>query len=434
LARYTLMSKDREVLDFEYDAEIHAVLRIIERKDVGFAPPALIDPQGTITRRNLNDWWASRAIPVSRQQFQSLRDQLGVADTRELTERSRALSLTDRYWVREEGDDASWADVNFFDNGFDEELGLVTLGQDSTIRPSFCSPNASLAGDLRKKWTMRGGRVVLMKAASGAFGQEPYNEVAATALMRRILDPGEYVEYGLVEEAGRTYSACESMVTGNLELIPAADLLRSAPGLKNTTGMRRLTDTLGRFGVPDPGHALSKMLAVDYLLGNFDRHYNNFGILRDSDDHSIARFAPIYDTGSSLWMDQIRLEAPVDWENQVRPFDGENLRPGDLLRRLPNLSWLDPAKLDGFDAELAGILARNPLMPPARIEAIAGEVSRRMATLSAQAGGGGRRIVSLTRNPAERSPEPPGASRPAAAARSHVPAPREPGGSRPPSR
>ena len=75
-----------------------------------------------------------------------------------------------------------WEDVNFFDNDFSDDLGILTLGQDSTAsmeRPDFArvdltSPNSTVGGDLRKKWKIIDGVRVLVKSGVGAFNQEPY--------------------------------------------------------------------------------------------------------------------------------------------------------------------------------------------------------------------------------------------------------------------
>ncbi|MDR3154072.1 MAG: hypothetical protein LBW85_07355 [Deltaproteobacteria bacterium] len=46
------------------------------------------------------------------------------------------------------------------------------------------------------------------------------------------------------------------------------------------------------------------MLAVDYLIANTDRHLNNFGALRNAGTLDWIGFAPVYDSGSSLWHDR----------------------------------------------------------------------------------------------------------------------------------
>ena len=46
--------------------------------------------------------------------------------------------------------------------------------------------------------------------------------------------------------------------------------------------------------------ALSKMIVCDDILGNSDRHWRNFGLVRDVETLRY-RIAPLFDTGGSLW-------------------------------------------------------------------------------------------------------------------------------------
>ena len=67
MAEYTLMNKNHPVVSFRYDRDIHAVVKIVDVHDLRYAPVALADSKGIVTRRALNDWWRRRAIPASRQ-------------------------------------------------------------------------------------------------------------------------------------------------------------------------------------------------------------------------------------------------------------------------------------------------------------------------------------------------------------------------------
>ena len=49
---------------------------------------------------------------------------------------------------------------------------------------------------------------------------------------------------------------------------------------------------------------VEKMLTIDYLMANFDRHWNNFGVLIDSESREWLRAAPVFDTGEALWCDR----------------------------------------------------------------------------------------------------------------------------------
>lgn len=76
------------------------------------------------------------------------------------------------------------------------------------------------------------------------------------------------------------------------------------------------------------------MIILDFLLGNEDRHYNNFGILRDinSGDYEIA---PLFDFGLGLFeCDRKYLNKPIDEAIQLiegKPFDRDIQKPVDML-------------------------------------------------------------------------------------------------------
>lgn len=97
MAEYTLMNKNHPVVSFRYDRDIHAVVKIVDVHDLRYAPVALADSKGIVTRRALNDWWRRRAIPASRHQIQQLLDSLNLNSTLELAEENFGLSLSDRY-------------------------------------------------------------------------------------------------------------------------------------------------------------------------------------------------------------------------------------------------------------------------------------------------------------------------------------------------
>lgn len=51
--RYTLMNKNRPVLDFLYNLDTHHVVKILKRRELDFAPPAILDMKGNPTRAAL---------------------------------------------------------------------------------------------------------------------------------------------------------------------------------------------------------------------------------------------------------------------------------------------------------------------------------------------------------------------------------------------
>lgn len=379
MARFMLMNKDHAVLAFEYDLETHTATRITEVVDAAHAPLGLFDERGGVSKRDLNYWWRHRSIPASREQVERLLENLRLDSTLELAERSFGLSLSDRYWIDDLDAPQHWEDINFFDHDFSDDLGVLTLGQDSSTsmeRPDYAhvnltSPNSTVGGDLRKKWKIIDGRRVLVKSGVGFVNQEPYNEVIATELHRRLLEPGTYTEYRLLTEDRRVYSACDNILRDDEELVSAYDLIRRRKQRNSESDLMfyvRCCEELGLVGVMD---GLARMFGCDYVLANRDRHWRNFGVIRDVETLRGTRLAPIFDTGSCLWSDMPQLELPIDFKYVAKPFKYDGMRPYDQLRLfIGHLGWVDPAPLADFPDFVGDTLATNPNIGAGRIDAI----------------------------------------------------------------
>ena len=383
MARFRLMNKNYPVLEFEYDLESHVATRIVEVVDASHAPLGLFDKRGNVSKRDLNYWWRHRAIPASREQVERLLENLRLDSTLALAERNFGLSLSDRYWIDDVDAPQRWEDVNFFDNDFSDDLGILTLGQDSSAsmeRPDYArvnltSPNSTVGGDLRKKWKIIDGTRVLVKSGVGFVNQEPYNEVVATELHRRMLEPGTYTEYRLLAEDRRVYSACDNILRDDEELVSAYDLIRRRKQSNNESDLMFYVRCCEELGIRDVMDGLARMFACDYVLANRDRHWRNFGVMRNVETLRGTRLAPIFDTGSCLWSDVPQLELPVDFKYTAKPFKYNGMRPYDQLRLFEgHLGWVSEKALADFCNCLGDVLGANPNIAPARMDAIVRKV------------------------------------------------------------
>ena len=393
MAHYRLMNRTHAVLEFDYDLEAHIVTRITGVIDAAYAPLGLFDERGNVSRRDLDYWWRHRAIPASREQIGRVLDNLGLESTLELAERNFGLSLSDRYWIDDTDAPQSWDDINFFDNDFSDDLGLLTLGQDSgsgsTLgedldyeHMNLTSPSSTLGGDLRKKWKLIDGRRVLVKAGVGFANQEPYNEVIATELHRRLLPAGGYTEYRLLTEDRRIYSACDNMLGPDEELVSAYDLIRKRKKSNNESDLMFYVRCCEELGLGDVMDGLAQMFACDFVLANRDRHWRNFGVMRDVETLRGTRLAPIFDTGSCLWSDVVQLELPIDYAYVAKPFKYNGMRPFDQLRLfVGHLDWVNEAALADFGDYVGDMLRTNPNIPSARIDRIVGQVRKNIESL-----------------------------------------------------
>lgn len=364
----TLFNKDYPILQAIYNDEFHAFTKITEIYDVRHASPLILNEKGIPERRLLNEWWKSRAIPASRNHL--AKDFPYLDDTMELPEQNMGLSLSDRYWVTDDLE-IKWADVNFFDNPFSDDLGVITLGEKQQSHDSsenMFSPNSTLNGDLQKKWAIQDGRRILLKSGSGPFFQEPYNETVATLLHKAVLQEKDYVPYTL---QGR-YSACPNMLCEDEELIPMWDILKNGKKPNHQNDYQFCISLCEKCGIPraDILEHFAKMFTCDFILANHDRHYRNFGLIRNVETLEYTRLAPIYDSGSCLWHDKLILDRYVDYQYMAKPFGQNGMVPKEQLELFENFNWFDNTGLEGFADKVSDILSMNPVLPAKRKDAI----------------------------------------------------------------
>lgn len=237
----------------------------------------------------------------------------------------------------------------------------------------------STGGDLPKRWTIdrATGRRLLVK--SGRTGQEPMNEVIASKLCVRLGVPA--VPYSPARSGNRLVCTCEDMLTSHEELVSAWQVLQS---VKTTNGLNSHDQWIHAavgFGVGEREirDATDDWLVADYLMRNTDRHYNNFGLIRNIETLAV-RPAPIYDTGASLWSGELDVDGR-DWF--AKPFYTATGRPSALrqLRLVEDWSRFDLDALSDWPDEAAHELSRMRMFAPERLDAIRDQLTKHIGTI-----------------------------------------------------
>nr|WP_245746201.1 hypothetical protein [Evansella caseinilytica] len=77
-------------------------------------------------------------------------------------------------------------------------------------------------------------------------------------------------------------------------------------------------------GIPGIVNALDRMIVVDYLIANEDRHQNNFGVIRNTETLESIGAAPIYDSGSSLWFARPQALISATEKITCKPFKNDH--------------------------------------------------------------------------------------------------------------
>ena len=117
-----LINKNNPVLRAEYSKEYQCFTNILSIYNIKHAP--LVINKNLNYLENLNNWLQSRLIPKTRKNLKRLLARLNVSTTEELLNKAYGLSLSDQYWLKEEANEVTWDDINFFTNDFEYEAYL----------------------------------------------------------------------------------------------------------------------------------------------------------------------------------------------------------------------------------------------------------------------------------------------------------------------
>lgn len=349
----TLMHKRLAVAELELDDASGFIQKIEIVYEPKHLPIGIPYKKGIADRAAMNEWWTDRSIPASRSGVREALEVLNVANTKMLLLRCFGLSLSDQYWIRPSDSDLTWDKINFFDNAFSDDMGDVLFGRAKKENEfDFSSPDNTSDGCLKKRWKIINGKRCLIKGGSNPFKQQPFNEVIATEIMKRL--DISHVPYTLMWDENEPYSVCEDFVTADTELVSAWRIMQTQKKNNNTSVYQHFVNCCKDLGALDVVSALDKMITFDFIIGNEDRHLNNFGLLRNAETLEWLGFAPIFDSGSSLGYDKLASE--------IKPFNGITCKPfkkhfEEQLKLVSDFSWLKLEKLSDIGEQINNVFA-----------------------------------------------------------------------------
>ena len=378
MSKFTLMNKNKKIFDFEYNDEEH----IIEKFERNYPNNEIYAPFGLIKddkidKNQFNRWWKNRQIPASRNGLKEILYKSNIYDKDHfdlLDSKAYCLSLSDQYWVKSVDENILWEDINFFEHEFSEDIGKIFFDRNNNLSNlNLNTPDMTSNGNYEKRWKIINGDRYLLKAGSKMINQEPFNEVIATKLYERILNDDEYVKYSIVYENDRAVSICKNFITKETELIPAWKINEYYEFLNNENKYEHYIRCLNNLKIPNANILVDKMIICDFILANKDRHFNNFGVIRNVETLEFEKVAPLFDNGCSLWFDENDMYVGEFF--LTKPFEEYEKTQVSLVR---NFEWFDIQKLEGFTNEVKEILLNNKLLSQERIDKIIEQIKKRI--------------------------------------------------------
>lgn len=365
-----LCHKNIEVLSFSIeDGEIDDVYEILNENHLPIGIFSSSDKTKS-KKQMMREWWRTRTIPASRQNLSQALETLGGISTEFLLSKSYGLSLSDHYWIKSENSNLDWEKTNFFNNDFSEDVGKALFGNlevESLDDVSLLSPDNSSDGWLKKKWVINGKKRILLKGGSGTEQQEPFNEVLASEICRRL--GFSFVDYKVLTHQNRFYSACEDFISTETELISAFSVNKLKVKGNSDSAFQHLLNCCEILGfdsrkIEEIKKEICQMIVLDSIILNSDRHFNNFGFVRNPDTLEFIGFSPIFDSGTSMVHD---ISVPLlktgfandSFNLKSKPFAKFH---HEQIRKLPCAEYcsdLDFSKLFGIEEFFDSILRSN---------------------------------------------------------------------------
>lgn len=324
----------------------------------------------------LLDWWNDRSIPLTRSGIGDALEKLNISDPKALLLKCFALSLSDQYWIRPKNEDLKWEDINFFDHDFSEDVGTILLGGDNKKKElNLSSPDNTSVGNLKKRWKIINGKRVMIKGGSNPYRQEPFNEVIASEIAD-ILELSS-IKYSLVYDKDYPYCACEDFVSKNQDLITAFQINKVLKRNNSDSAYTHFVKCANYLGIKNVEDYLDKLIVFDFIIANEDRHFNNFGFIRDAQSLKFIGPAPIFDSGASFGFDKLTTDIKAYTGNISKPFRND---PIEQLKLVKSFTWLDASKLNVIKKEILPGFEKyeSKYLDKERIAAIAKSVIERI--------------------------------------------------------
>jgi hypothetical protein len=292
--RYTLMHKDRKVASIREDGTCTIYSCRFMPYNIWLDDADRELDTRLNNRENFYHWCASRVLTLDRRYAKEILASIGARQA--VTDRDRAmiaisyhaLSLTDVYWVKQDREPVSFSDLSLYRHSLSGAFADVSLsGKQLTVQNAELIDPADAAGDVGtqgvapKAWIREGDAFWLLKN-----GDE--RDVRAELLASKIARcfQVDSVAYEPDTFEGKAVSKSQIISSEEQSLVPmeAVDVYCANRGLDRDA-----------FVLKKDAYAYHMMNLIDYLVGNTDRHWGNWGFYADNRTNELTKLYPLMD-------------------------------------------------------------------------------------------------------------------------------------------
>ncbi|MCD8148267.1 MAG: hypothetical protein LUE92_01610 [Clostridiales bacterium] len=237
---------------------------------------------------NFYYWCATRVLTLDRKYAKEILNSIGMKQA--VTDRERAevalsyrcASLTDVFWVKQKEEKISFSEVNLYENHLSNAfIDIALKGRQYTVDNEELARDLSTNGCFPKAWKRVDHGFELLKDG----GEEAVARELLASRICRCFD----VSQVLYEEGwfdGERVTVSENITSPEFSIVSMEAF--EIYSLNHDRNTQKYVLQLDR-------HNYYMMNVVDYLVGNTDRHWGNWGVLIKNATNKPVRLYPLMD-------------------------------------------------------------------------------------------------------------------------------------------
>ena len=298
--RFMIMSQDRRVASIREDGTCTIYAKRLMPYDLYMEPVKSNDLDTRINNReNFYHWCASRVLTLDRKYAKEILNTIGAKQA--VTDRDRAtialsyhaLSLTDVYWIKAADEKVTFAELSLFRHSLSGAFSDVSLsGKQLTVQNEELLTRSDVAGDVGtqgvapKAWIRENGTFYLLKNGDA-------RDVEAELLASKIIRCFD------VKSVTYEPSTFDKKLVSKSEIITSEDYSITTMEAVEVYCLNHNKEPEDFVLEQDPYH-FHMMNLIDYLVGNTDRHWGNWGFLVENTTNKLCGLFPLMDFNKSF--------------------------------------------------------------------------------------------------------------------------------------
>ena len=224
---------------------------------------------------NFNYWCATRVLTLDRKYAKEILNSIGMKQAVTDKDRSkialsyRCASLTDVFWVREKGEDITFEEVNLYENHLsDIFIDIALKGKQYTVDITSLARDLSTNGCFPKAWKRTYNGFILLKDGD----RDSVERELLASKICQCFDVSQVIyEAGYFDGEKVTMSKNFTSKEYSIASMEALEIYLENNDIKAKDYILKI-DSYNYYMVN----------IIDYLVGNTDRHWGNWGVLVDN--------------------------------------------------------------------------------------------------------------------------------------------------------